>query len=107
MGSLIAVTPLLGRLYPLIKNKVSTTPIDRINKSTIVPTSVRTQLYGNSYYLNNSYQVAYRSSNTLGTFYAKNLSSVDILSGVTAKDSFYFALQDIEGTIIILWNSTI
>ena len=102
VGSLIALTPFLGRLYPVIKNKISTTPIEQINKSTILPTSGQNQLYGNSYYLNHSYQVAYRSSNTLGTFYAKNLSDLDLSAGVTARDSFYFALQDFEGDRIFI-----
>ena len=101
---MIVLTPSGGKLYPIIKSIITTEPLRQINetRTTAIFPSTQSQLYGNGYYLNNSFKIAYRSSNILRTYPLRNLSNSDILSGVLGRDYFYFALQDVEGKCDIL-----
>ena len=55
------------------------------------------QLYSTGYYRNSTYEVAYRTDKTFSLSTQSSLSKNDTAMGVISKDSFYFALQDIEG----------
>lgn len=55
------------------------------------------QLYSTGYYKNGTYEVAYRTDKTFSLSAQSSLSKNDTAMGVISRDSFYFALQDIEG----------
>ena len=93
-GSVIAILPKGGNLYQIINKKISTNPI-KLNNTTSSSTS--TQLYPNAIFLNNSYQIYYRSSNNIQLFNTTNLSLTDAANGILGEDVFYFALQNYDG----------
>ena len=95
-GSVIAILPKGGNLYQIINKKISTNSI-KLNTTASTSSSSSPQLYPTAIFLNNSYQIYYRSSNNIQLFNTSNLSLTDTANGILGEDVFYFALQNYEG----------
>lgn len=93
-GSLIVTLPSKGILYE--SNGI--TPL-LLSNSSSKGMSLSKQLYSTGYYRNSTYEVVYRTNTTFNTASQFSLSKNDTAMGVISRDSFYFALQDIEGTV--------
>ena len=93
-GSVIVTLPSKGILYK--SNGI--TPLSLSNSSS-KSTSLPKQLYSTGYYRNSTYEIVYRTNTTFNIASQFSLSKNDTAMGVISRDSFYFALQDIEGTV--------
>lgn len=91
-GSVIVTLPSKGILY----KSDGIMPLSLSSKNA-TSTLLSKQLYGTGYYRNSTYEVAYRTDNTFSLSAQSSMSKNDTAMGVISRDSFYFALQDIEG----------
>ena len=91
-GSVIVTLPSKGKLY----KSDGIMPLSLSSKNA-TSTILSKQLYSTGYYRNSTYEVAYRTDKTFSLSTQSSLSKNDTAMGVISKDSFYFALQDIEG----------
>jgi hypothetical protein len=91
-GSVLVTLPSKGTLY----KSDGIMPLS-LNSKNATSTLQSKQLYSTGYYRNSTYEVAYRTDKTFSLSSQSSLSKNDTAMGVISRDSFYFALQDIEG----------
>jgi hypothetical protein len=92
-GSIVGSLPQGGSLYPVTRDGNISANNIKINSSS----TSKSQLYSNGYFLDSSYQVAYRSYNDPNLIPKGYLSQYELSQGIIGKDNYNFAIQDIEG----------